>query len=289
MAIDARYKSLFILPAAAATVLLLIASLVLLAISGNERIAWLGAAIAALPLPLILVRLTFFPVERTSENLPFYLLLAAAGVIIAVWEQHIEGVSGWTPTLLAVAAAGIFLAYVFWYSRFGRMESAVLTVGAKLPQFSLESATGKVFSSTELKGAPAVILFYRGGWCPLCMAQIRELASRYQDMAALGIRVVLISPQASIQTQALASRFEVPFEFLVDEDNELAETLGIALSNGVPTGLPGDYAADTVLPTLVMTNENGTILFSDQTDNYRVRPEPDVFLAVLRRARAIAA
>ena len=72
------------------------------------------------------------------------------------------------------------------------------------------------------------------------------------------------------------------------QDNQVAESLGIAVRNGVPIGLPGGYSPDTVLPTLVVTNENGTIVFSDQTDNYRVRPEPDVFLAILRRSGVLA-
>jgi hypothetical protein len=42
------------------------------------------------------------------------------------------------------------------------------------------------------------------------------------------------------------------------------------------------------MPTVVVTNASGTIVFSDQTDNYRVRPEPDVFLAILRRSGAVA-
>lgn len=288
MPVDARYKSLFMLPAAAATALLLLVSLVLVAMSGNERVAWTGAAIACLPLPLLLARLTFYPVERTSDNLPFFLLIAAAGVIVAVWEQHIEGVSGWLPTLTALAGAGIFTGYVFWYSRFGRLESPTLAVGGKLPEFSLEDSAGGAFRSSDLLGAPAVVMFYRGNWCPFCMSQVRELASRHEDLSPLGIRVVLISPQSAAQTRALASRFEVPFDFLLDEDNELAEQLGIAVSNGVPVGTPGGYPVNTVLPTLVVTNANGTIVFSDQTDNYRVRPEPDVFLAILRRTGAIA-
>ena len=75
--------------------------------------------------------------------------------------------------------------------------------------------------------------------------------------------------------------------FLVDHDNKVAESLNIAVRNGVPAGVPGGYAADTVMPTLIVTNGRGTIVFSDQTDNYRVRPEPDAFLAILRRARAM--
>lgn len=288
MPVDARYKSLFLLPAAAATALLLLASLMLAALSGSARVAWVGASIACLPLPLLLARLTFYPVERTSDNLPFWLLISAIGVIVTVWEQHIEGVSGWLPTLAALAAAGIFAAYVFWYSRFGRLESASLAVGGRLPEFSLEDSEGKVFRSSQLLGAPAVIMFYQGNWSPFCMAQIRELASRYDDLKALGIRVVLISPQAALQTRELSSRYEVPFDFLLDGDNELAMQLGIAASNAVPVGMPGGYASDSVLPTLLVTNANGTIVFSDQTDNYRVRPEPDIFLAILRRSGAIA-
>ena len=52
--------------------------------------------------------------------------------------------------------------------------------------------------------------------------------------------------------------------------------------------MASDYPADTVLPTLVVTGPSGKIIYSDQTDNYRVRPEPDIFLAILRRAGVVA-
>jgi len=40
------------------------------------------------------------------------------------------------------------------------------------------------------------------------------------------------------------------------------------------------YDSDTVMPTVVMTNSAGKIIFADLTDNYRVRPEPEDFLRV---------
>jgi peroxiredoxin len=120
------------------------------------------------------------------------------------------------------------------------------------------------------------------------MAQIKEIAERYQDLDALGIKVVLISPQPEELSRKLAERYDVPFRFLIDRDNRLAEEFGIAVEHGVPVGMPGGYAPDTVLPTLVLCNANGTIIFSDQTDNYRIRPEPDVFLAILRRSGVMA-
>ena len=288
MVIDAKYKSLFIFPAVGVTVILCGVSVFAALLGGNEATAWLGAAIASVPLPVVATYLMFGGVERTSENFPLMLLIAAAGVMVAGWEQFIEATSGWAPTGVALASGLLLVMYVFWYSRFGRFASVHLMVGSKLPEFRLKDVDGNDFSSSSLLGAPAVVMFYRGNWCPLCMAQIKEIAERYQDMDALGIKVCLVSPQPEELSRKLAGDYDVPFEFLVDEDNKVAEELNIAIRIGVPVGLPGGYAPDTVLPTLIVTNEKGTILFSDQTDNYRVRPEPDVFLAILRRAGVVA-
>lgn len=288
MVINAKYKSLFIFPAAGIVFILLIFSLVQIVVSDHEQAAWLGAAIAALPLPIILAWLGLNPVARTSDNLPFLVAMAAIGVVVSGWEQFIEGASGWGPTSVALTSAVLFGVYVFWYSRFGRIASMDLSVGGSLPEFELNDSDGQAFRSEELLGSPAVLMFYRGNWCPLCMAQIKEIADRYEDLAALGIKVVLVSPQSDEHSRKLAEKYDIPFRFLIDEDNQLARSLGIAVSNGVPVGLPGGFAPDTVMPTLVVTNANGTIVFSDQTDNYRVRPEPDFFLAILKRSGAVA-
>lgn len=284
MIINAKYKSLFIFPAFIVLALIVVVSIVMAAVSTEERMAWIGAMLAALPLPLLFGLLTVRPSPRTSENLPMLAFIGAAGVMLAFWEQFIEANSGWAPTVTAGFAALLFLVYLTWYSRFGRFESAELMVGSKLPSFTLKDTAGKTFESASLAGAPAVVLFFRGNWCPLCMAQIGEIAGKYQEMASMGINVVLISPQSENHSRELAARYDVPFIVLVDEGNEVAESLGIAVSNGVPLGVSGGYDPDTVLPTVIVTSESGTILFSDQTDNYRVRPEPDIFLAILRRA-----
>jgi peroxiredoxin len=119
------------------------------------------------------------------------------------------------------------------------------------------------------------------------MAQVRELAGRYQDIEALGATVVLISPQEAGYSKQLSERLGVDFRLLVDETNSLAEKLGIAIRNGVPLGQAGGFSPDTVMPTVIAVNASGTIVYSDQTDNYRLRPEPDIYMAILRRAGAI--
>lgn len=309
MIINARLKSLFVLPAMGLASLLVLVAIVMLALSPGYRIPWLGAALAAATLPLVVVGFLLRPAARTSEFLPAHLLVGIVGVLLAARGMYGNFVTSWelyrefggavlsainptesnAPGLVALAGMILFLLYLFWYSRFGRFPDARLDVGSPLPEFTLRDVDGNEIMSTDLLGSPAVFLFFRGNWCPLCMAQIDELVERYQEIEELGVTVCLVSPQHDHQTRKLAEQKNVAFRYFVDQDNEAARALGIAVKNGVPLGVPGGYPADTVMPTLFVTSAGGTIVFSDQTDNYRVRPEPDVFLAILRRSRALAA
>ncbi len=205
---------------------------------------------------------------------------SVAGVVLA---ESIDGI------LLAVASAPLvgWLLYDFWYSSFGSRSNPELRVGQPLPRFSLEDEHGEPVSSDSLRGHPALLLFYRGNWCPLCMAQIKEIAAGYKEMSDRGVQVVLISPQPHGHTRKLAAKFDVPFRFLVDRGNAAARQLGLDTKFGIPMGMQAlGYASETVMPTVLITDAKGTILFADLTDNYRVRPEPETFLRVLDAATA---
>lgn len=91
----------------------------------------------------------------------------------------------------------------------------------------------------------------------------------------------MVSPQAEGHTTGLAKRFDVNMNFLIDENNKAADRLQIKAENGLPMRLQAlGYDRDTVMPTVVMTNDKGVIIFAGLTDNYRVRPEPEDFLKV---------
>ena len=161
-----------------------------------------------------------------------------------------------------------------------------MAVGQPLPSFELETEDGRKVDSSSFLGKPLLLLFYRGNWCPLCTAQIRELAEQYRELHALGVQVVLASPQPHRYTRQLAAKHDVPFHFLVDANHQASKRLGIFAKDGLPAGLQVlGYSSDTVWPTVIMTDADGTILFSDLTDNYRVRPKPDTFLAVFEGRR----
>lgn len=245
---------------------------------------WSGVAIAVWPMLFFFVRLFLDEVVRTSPNLVgFQLTSWIGGVVVALlgWQNE-----SFITQLFYGVGVGVLgtLLYVYWYSRFQRDSAAFLKPGEKLPSFELEDEAGNTVSSAVFQGKPSLLIFYRGNWCPLCMAQIKEVAGQYQALAELGATVALISPQPHENTRGLAEKFKVPFKFLVDKNNRAAKVLGIDAENGTPKGMEVlGYDSDTVMPTVLITDKDGTILFADLTDNYRVRPEPETFINVLKQ------
>lgn len=240
--------------------------------------------IASLVFPLFLGNLFLYKTARTSENLTFLFTVPALMIATAFTGALILAL----PVLELIMPLSIMttalignLTYVFWYSRFGREKSTLLEVGKRLPDFSLKDAAGNVVSSKEIGSQASLIMFYRGNWCPLCMAQIKEVAAQYRELESRGINIYMVSPQSEGHTKGLADRFDVNMNFLIDEDSKAADSLQIKAENGLPMGLQAlGYDSDTVMPTVIMTNKEGVIIFADLTDNYRVRPEPEDFLKV---------
>jgi len=263
---------------------------------GADLVTWGGVMLSSAPLMMFIsVAMIFKNIARTSARFPLINLFGAVGTGLAVWAWYQPGTSQFytlsylAPVLALVGWSG-FLLYAYWYSSYGRKPSAKLKVGSALPKFTVRNASGVAVTSAQLSDKPAILMFYRGNWCPLCMAQVKELVSRYKDLSALGVRVALISPQPHNNTETLAKKFDVDFDFLTDKGNVAARTLGIDQDHGLPMGMQMmGYDSETVLPTVIITDQNGMVVWKDETDNYRIRPEPDVYLEVLRRHRVVPA
>lgn len=273
-------KSLFITVYIMAGVGGLIVALMMV---GNDgwTTPWLGVAIACAGPTIFFSQIMLMPRARTSANL---VMIIVAGMIGTVLSLTLPGPAS-TAAMLTAAGVGIVgsLAYVFWYSRFGAAGNAALTEGSTLPTFTL-SENGRPLSSAELVQQPALWIFYRGNWCPLCVAQVREIAAQYRELARRGVAVHLVSPQSEASSQQLAKQMDAPMRFLTDSGNRAAETLGIKVKDGLPAGFQAlGYDSDVPRPTVFITAAGGRIIYCDMTDNYRVRPEPATFFTVLDR------
>ena len=254
-------------------------------VRGTEPLlSWLGLALAAFSPLVFFIKAFAFKSPRTHRHPVEYSVLSGLGMVVTMamsfrYGQAAGAIHVWAGiTLLA------WLVYLRWYSVFRGRDAQTLQVGSVLPEFQLESLEGHIVSSESFKAKPYLLVFYRGNWCPFCTAQVEELAAAYKRLEEKGINVILVSPQSIKKNQALAARFDVPMVFLRDRHNAAAKQLGILHEWGTPMGMQVlGYESDTVLPTVVLTDEQGQIVFSDQTDNYRVRPEPATFEALLSR------
>jgi peroxiredoxin len=240
---------------------------------------WLGTALATCVPNLFFLNLLRRRTPRTSRNL---LPMTLAGALGTAVSTLLAG-TVLHPAVAVSALVGLVAVnfYVYGYSRFAARVDSPLRKGAALPSFSLWD-NGVQVSSSVLAAQPALWIFYRGNWCPLCMAQIREVAAQYRELSRRGVHVYMVSPQPEANSAALSRRFDAPMRFLTDRNNEAARALGICEDHGLPMGLQAlGYDSDVPRPTVLITERDGTLIYCDMTDNYRVRPEPADFLAVL--------
>ena len=267
-------KSIYISTFIAWLAVLSIYAFIQVARGAEPVLSWVGLALSAFAPLTFFIKAFLIKSPRTPRHPVGYSALSGLGLAMTVaissrYEQAAGVIHIWAGiTVLA------WLVYLRWYSVFNSRDAHLLKVDTQLPVFQLESLDGTTVSSKSFMSKPHLLLFYRGNWCPFCTAQIEELAAAYQRLDKLGLTIVLISPQPAERNQQLADRFQAPMVFMTDAGSKAAKQLGILHEWGTPMGLQVlGYESDSVLPTMVMTDAEGRIIFSDQTDNYRVRPE----------------
>ena len=101
----------------------------------------------------------------------------------------------------------------------------------RAPDFALPDPRGRIVALSELlKAGPAVVTFYRGGWCPYCNIQLRAYQSVLPEITALGARLVAISPQLPDGSLAAAEANDLTFDVLSDVRNRVARRFGLVYS-----------------------------------------------------------
>ena len=186
----------------------------------------------------------------------------------------------------AIIAIVVVVAVAAWlYTRFRKLARPVPTKlrrGEPLPDFSAVDEAGNPVRSTELHGAPAVILFVRGNWCPFCNKQVKNLTLHYKNIVDLGARLIMVTPKPLETTRRVAEFFEVEFDFWLDEDLQVTRDLGLLQSAGVPKDHQKEYGEDTVWPTALVVDRNGVIRYTELSKFIADRPDPEVLVNELR-------
>jgi peroxiredoxin len=167
--------------------------------------------------------------------------------------------------------------------------------GDILETFTLDDATGTPVSlETLIKDGPAVIVFYRGGWCPYCNVALRTYQSELlPQLENFGARLVAISPQSPDQSLSTVEKAGLEFTVLSDPGSRLAQRIGIAFQEAdevlaAQRELGLDIAqvnaeGATMLPrpTVLIVDQNHTVRFVDVQPDFTARTEVADIVAAL--------
>jgi peroxiredoxin len=173
--------------------------------------------------------------------------------------------------------------------------SGVLSVGSTLPDVNLISADGRPTTLGEaMGGRPAVLVFYRGAWCPYCNITL----GTYQDsllpaLSNRGVSLIAVSPQGPDGSLTMQQKHDLAFAVLSDPGNVLARVLGIVtapspevrqaqLKLGLDlTAVNADGTTSLPWPTTAILDADGMLRWIDVHPDYSTRSEADDIVAAL--------
>lgn len=175
------------------------------------------------------------------------------------------------------------------------VPSGCVSAGDRLDPFTLLDATGTEVSLDRIvESGPAVIVFYRGGWCPYCNLALRTYQRELlPELGRFAARLVAISPQSPDQSLSTTEKAELEFTVLSDPGSRLARHLGIAFEQGEEVlaaqrqlGLDlaqvnAEGATWLPRPTVLVVDHDRTVRFVDGQPDFTARTEVADIVAAL--------
>lgn len=175
------------------------------------------------------------------------------------------------------------------------VPDGIRETGTVMPDGELLDVQGAPTTLAQLRaGRAAVVVFYRGAWCPYCNIALRTYqADLVPALADRGVTLIAVSPQKPDGSLTAAESNELSYAVASDPGNQLAAAMGIltepsadARAGQLKLGLDvaevnADGTGTLPMPTVVVVDVDGIIRWIDVHPNYATRTEvPDVLNAV---------
>ncbi len=168
-------------------------------------------------------------------------------------------------------------------------------LGTTLPDAPLHTIDGGATTLAKaVGGKPAVIVFYRGGWCPYCNLQLSELRLIDKDLQALGYQIIAISPDRPEELRKTLDKDSLTYTLLSDNSAAAIKAFGIAYrvddatySKLIGFGVDlekssGESHRALPVPAVYVVDAAGTLQFSYVNPDYRVRIPAGTVLAAAK-------
>lgn len=167
--------------------------------------------------------------------------------------------------------------------------------GLPIPQVMLTDATDKKVSLNALVSKlPSVLVFYRGGWCPYCNAQLAALREIEPALKKLGYQIIAITPDSVASINKSLSDTggqKLDYTLLSDADFAASSAFGLAYYlddktaaaykgklGSLITTEAGSEKVVLPVPAVYILNTDGEALFNYVHINYKTRLHSELLL-----------
>ena len=103
----------------------------------------------------------------------------------------------------------------------------MLEVGDVAPRFALLDQHGDMVRTEDFRGSKLLVYFYPQADTPGCTVQSCDVRDRRQDLSAVGLSVVGISPDLPEEQLAFDRKFDLGFPLLSDPEHATADAWGV--------------------------------------------------------------
>lgn len=162
--------------------------------------------------------------------------------------------------------------------------------GQTIPDVTLFDLENKPVSLKALiKKQPTVLIFYRGGWCPYCSAQLAGLKQVEEQIMALGYQIIAISPDSPSKLKDTAFETDFKVQLYSDKDFSVSSEFGIGffLADSVASryrnkmgiefvALDGTSKVALPVPAVYIADQEGLVHFNYVNPNFKVRIAPEL-------------
>lgn len=166
-----------------------------------------------------------------------------------------------------------------------------IKIGTEVPSATIRTIEGNEIDIREvIKGQKAIVIFYRGGWCPYCNLHLSELQNIEGDLLKLGYKIIAISMDKPENLSATIDKHGMKYELYSDSRANACEAFGIAFTveNDYVNKLKSykmDLEASSgekhhilPVPSVFLTDDSGKIKFEYVNPDYKVRLNSDLLL-----------
>ena len=104
-----------------------------------------------------------------------------------------------------------------------------LAKGEIIPDGDLMTLDGKRVRLQALASQkPTILIFYRGGWCPYCNAQMGQLVKIEPELLKMGYQILAITPDQPARLKASLEKHGINYTLLSDRTMQLTRRFGLA-------------------------------------------------------------